>query len=272
MNDKDKILAKAIARLQVGGRSQFSECFDIFLDAMLNPFCNNPGTRSVKICRALLDSESLQQAFHDSADAFGAASEGYHDALGVVFTELITKGEHGQFFTPDHLCSMLSRIVAPPDNPTLYDPACGSGRMALAALRTAREGGTVEPVFDLNDISDTCARMALLNLLVNTATGRVTVGDALAGQPTTIYYIDRLIGFNDQGGSLIISTFWHYTADTLESVNARRREWLRQCRKDGLFLFNQPRGGGIKEAEEKDYADNATPAVGEYNQLTLTLS
>lgn len=271
MTHADTIFANHVARLQVGGRAQFSECFANFLDLMLAKFCNNPGKHATELCHAVAQSSDLRQAFLDSADAFGIASEDYHDALGEVFMERITKGEHGQYFTPDHLCSLISRLTTSPDNPTLYDPACGSGRMALAAIRSAREGHTVEPVCHLNDLSDTCAKMALLNLLINTAAGKVTVGDALLDSPSSVvYHIDRLIGFNDKGGSLILSTYWHYTPETFASVNARRREWVKKCWADGFFLFNQPQGLSHEPAKPQDYPAEPV-STSKYNQLTLDL-
>ncbi|HSV87510.1 MAG TPA: N-6 DNA methylase, partial [Bacteroidales bacterium] len=64
---------------------------------------------------------------------------GMVDVLGAYFEEHISHGHNGQFFTPQHLCDMMARLM----NPTtplerILDPACGSGRMLMAIAKLTR--------------------------------------------------------------------------------------------------------------------------------------
>lgn len=68
MTHADTIFANQVARLQIGGLAQFSECFANFLDLMLAKFCNNPGKHATGLCHAVAKSSDLRQAFLDSAD------------------------------------------------------------------------------------------------------------------------------------------------------------------------------------------------------------
>jgi len=51
--------------------------------------------------------------------------------------EFVSHGEHGQYFTPQHVCDMMAQITNMDkdlsqynaiDRATANDPACGSGR------------------------------------------------------------------------------------------------------------------------------------------------
>lgn len=62
------------------------------------------------------------------------------DILGHIFTEEITRGENGQFFTPETVCQFMAQIMVPEPTEEVFtynDPCCGSGRMLLAMQKLA---------------------------------------------------------------------------------------------------------------------------------------
>ena len=74
-------------------------------------------------------------------EAFGALSLGAGnedgDPLGDVFMSAISFGEHGQYFTPYPLSSLMAAITMPElkDGQTILDPSCGSGVMISLILQ-----------------------------------------------------------------------------------------------------------------------------------------
>jgi type I restriction enzyme M protein len=103
--------------------------------------------------------------------------EGFRDALGDLFMELVSHGRNGQFFTPDNICEMMSRMIMPElqDGQTVLDPACGSARMLLAGAKRNRNA-----YFFGCDNDITCCKMAAINLLFNTMQGEIALMDSLS--------------------------------------------------------------------------------------------
>jgi len=92
----------------------------------------------------------------------------YSDLLGQFFTEHITMGHNGQFFTPDPVCNLMAKLVAAGEGGHINDPACGSGRMLLETARDYPNN-----YFFANDVHETCARMTALNFFLNGLRGEV---------------------------------------------------------------------------------------------------
>ena len=75
-------------------------------------------------------------------------NEPFHDPLGDIYMELASKGGKkmlGQFFTPFHLCQLLTKVTFDSKEIAerfqksgqltgINDPACGSGRTVLSIL------------------------------------------------------------------------------------------------------------------------------------------
>ena len=97
-------------------------------------------------------------------------NEPYSDLLGDYFTEHITRGQNGQFFTPQPICELMSRINASDitQGKRVYDPSCGSGRTLLSFAKHAPDN-----YFFGNDVSSTCAKMTTLNFFLNGLRGEV---------------------------------------------------------------------------------------------------
>ena len=95
----------------------------------------------------------------------------YGDLLGEYFTEHITKGQNGQFFTPTAVCELMASLQAEPntvENKSVADPACGSGRLLLAFAKSNPKN-----FFYGADNANTCAKMATLNFFLNGLRGEV---------------------------------------------------------------------------------------------------
>ena len=95
----------------------------------------------------------------------------YSDILGEYFTEHVTKGQNGQFFTPSGVCEMMALMQGKPGtikHKTIADPACGSGRLLLAFAKHNPNNW-----FYGTDNNNTCAKMSALNFFINGLRGEV---------------------------------------------------------------------------------------------------
>jgi hypothetical protein len=127
------------------------------------------------------------QAFHHLIGEI-EQSEGA-DCLGDIFESEITYGEHGQFFTPEPIARMMAEIIdAPsisePGRQTICDPACGSGRMLIAAHRRNPEAFKVGI-----DLDRRCAIMCALNMLFRGIEGDAYWGNTLSGEMYTSWMV-----------------------------------------------------------------------------------
>lgn len=112
-----------------------------------------------------------------------------NDELGEFYEQNIYRKGAAQYFTPPPICEFMARCqdekseIEKPLN--ILDPACGSGRMLLAASRTLGK----ENHFYGIDIDQQCARMTALNLFFNGLfKSEVMWGDALNASNFNISY------------------------------------------------------------------------------------
>lgn len=228
----DKAFANAIESMDCGRGRHLADLFDEFLDLALTMLCGNPNDRQKELWNQLKESPKRNDTFAAALQAYGeAAEQDYHDPLGDFFMENVSHGHNGQFFTPEHICEMMAKITNPMKE-TISDPCCGSGRLPLAGLREARSNG-VDPFIYANDISYTCARMTLMNLLFNSARGEVTCGDSLLLDYNrfTFFKIDRVLL-----GTRWVSTYWQYTLSDVDEVDKKRNEWMRMLLENGMWV------------------------------------
>lgn len=124
--------------------------------------------------------------------------EGFRDALGDLFMELVSGGRNGQFFTPDNVCEMMSQMTMPEvrNGENILDPSCGSARMLLAAGKRNRNAW-----FFGCDNDITCCKMAVINLLQNTLQGEIALMDSLSMEYTRSWEVSYR--YNSQlGGNM----------------------------------------------------------------------
>lgn len=105
-------------------------------------------------------------------------SEG-NDLLGTFFEQELSHGRNGQFFTPFHVCQMMSHMVKGEETKSVnvLDPSCGSGRMLLAFAMGSK---FMHGYYGI-DIDSRCVKITAINLFLNGLRGEVICADALAG-------------------------------------------------------------------------------------------
>ena len=99
----------------------------------------------------------------------------HNDVLGDAYEFLIkkfadtTNKKAGEFYTPRSVVRLMVDILAPQEGETVYDPACGTGGMLLAAVEHVREAGGDPRTFfgrlfaqEKNLTTSSVARMNLL--------------------------------------------------------------------------------------------------------------
>jgi type I restriction-modification system DNA methylase subunit len=148
------------------------------------------------------------QRYFRMLNAFGQLCENYTDALGDVFMNRISHGQNDQYFTPKHICELMALMTSSTEqNETIMDSACGSGRTLLAGLKIVRDKG-VEPLINGCDIDLLCCKMALLNMIVQTAQGEIWHGNMLTNEIWKIFRIERYL----LHGNWI--SIWHEATET----------------------------------------------------------
>lgn len=110
------------------------------------------------------------------------------DRIGQYFMEVVSHGEHWQFFTPDHIAHLcaettISKMTEEKKFPSYMDCACGSSRMLLQAQRIKRgkSYGT--------DIDRRCVLMSVFNHLFYGLIGCFTVWNALMNERREVFEV-----------------------------------------------------------------------------------
>lgn len=149
--------------------------FGDFIDFQLFFFCENPTEEEKNWFFS--ERSAKAEKYTQAMILFGDGSEGYNDILGEFFMCFISKGEKGQYYTPQCVCDLMAEIVGESKGEKICDPCCGSGRMLLSAAKRAEDSRKLS--YHANDIDIMCVKMTLLNLLINTLPGVLTHGDGL---------------------------------------------------------------------------------------------
>lgn len=135
----------------------------------------------------------MVEMFYTWADACDNGGEGFTDVLGDIFMEFVSHGRNGQFFTPQPICDMIAQMTfgEKQEGETVNDPACGSGRMLMAAAKINRR-----LKFYGADNDATCCKMAALNLIVNSMLGEIAYMNTLSLE---YYYSFHIKVYNIDG-------------------------------------------------------------------------
>ena len=115
------------------------------------------------------------------------------DLLGDLFEGAISRGQAGQFLTPEPICEAMARMTLPEEptgiegRKTVGDPCCGSGRLLIAAAE-------VQPHWHFvgQDIDLACVRMTAINLALRNRYGHVIWGNSLGIEQRLIYETGRV--------------------------------------------------------------------------------
>jgi type I restriction-modification system DNA methylase subunit len=121
----------------------------------------------------------------------GDLSKDFKDPLGELYMQAISNSHNGQYFTPTPVCEMISAMTinADPEKiETILDPACGSGRMLLAAAKINRNNE-----FYGAELDSTCCKMALINMLLNSLKGEIAHMNSLSNEFFTGYKVNTTL-------------------------------------------------------------------------------
>ena len=113
------------------------------------------------------------------------------DILGEVFHELKLHNQWvGQFFTPMNVCEMMARMIIgnakeeieKTGHFSISEPACGSGAMMIAAVRTLKSQHVeyqTQVYIEATDVDIRCIYMAYVQLSILGVAARVIHGNSL---------------------------------------------------------------------------------------------
>lgn len=123
----------------------------------------------------------LKDAFASLIYEMDNGGFGLKDVLGEYFTFEITRGENGQYFTPESICDLMANVVGV--EKTVFDPSCGSGRALLSAekVRRKKKGDNKCSYFGA-DIDFRCASMTAINLCLNGLYGESVQMNSLSNE------------------------------------------------------------------------------------------
>lgn len=177
-------------------RYSYGDVFDDFLDFSLYMLTHEKFKKPEQFARLdkkynKAEGEEFAKLFMQWTIAADNDGEGFYDALGDLFMDLISHGNNGQYFTPQNVCDMMAIMtmgdIATKDAPTICDPAGGSGRMILAAGKMNRNAKCY-----VADNTDTCCKMSVLNLTINSLRGEVACMNSLSMEHYHGWLIDRV--------------------------------------------------------------------------------
>ena len=165
------------------------------------------------------------QMFAEIVEAF--EQEGARDILGEIYMELEMYNKwHGQFFTPEHICRFMAKVV---DSDlaglierqgyiSACDPCCGGGALLIAFTHNCIEqkiNYQRDVLFVGQDIDPVVARMCYIQMSLLGMPGYVAIGNSLT-QPLTGHVLTPAANGNDIWYTpLYFHEIWHY-----------RRLWL----------------------------------------------
>jgi len=153
--------------------------FTEMLDSFLLPFKFCATKQEQEVHLAQLTSQPKQEELFSFLEELGECSQHFCDPLGEIFMQEVSKGHNGQFFTPEHICDMMAQITAVniKDGQSVFDPACGSGRMLLAVAKVNRH-----VVLYGADIDEVCVKMSVVNMLLQSLDGEITHMNTLTNE------------------------------------------------------------------------------------------
>jgi hypothetical protein len=152
------------------------------------------------------DEEMVRELATLHANALGglvhAMEETQEDVLGGVYEHYgLTSGHFAQYFTPGAESRAMVHMELPdadslreatPEDPFVIGDisGCGSGRLIVDSARRLRDLAPETPAVYLGyDKDPLCAKMAVLNFVLNDMTGYVLLGDALKLEARRVWFI-----------------------------------------------------------------------------------
>ena len=116
------------------------------------------------------------QAFASMVNDADNNWKGFKDPFGAYFEEHFSSKFKGQFFTPEPISDLMSKMAGQSTDRKIFDCCCGSGRLLLSHAKTNNRD---EHFYVGWDVSYVCCQMALINLCLNSMRGEIVWGDSL---------------------------------------------------------------------------------------------
>jgi len=152
------------------------------------------------------DEDAVDQLVSLHAEALGGLvlgmEESNEDILGGVYEHYgLTSDRFGQYFTPGPVSRSIAAMTISDDGElreaTLDDPlvigdisGCGSGRLLVNSAQRLRTVAPEVPAIFIGYEKDAlCAKMAVINFVLNDVIGYVLHGDALKLEPQKVWSI-----------------------------------------------------------------------------------
>ncbi len=175
--------------LDVSNRFDITRVFSDFLEVSICALsCGKKEDRYLEIIKRYQSEEvnRLADSFAVLVKEMDNSGNGLKDILGGFFTEHITRGHNGQFFTPEHITDLMTALVGfdTESSPRrVLDPACGSGRMLISSAKMERRLKHVNENFYYGaDLDRRCAMMTAINLCLNGLMGEVACMNSLSNE------------------------------------------------------------------------------------------
>ena len=116
-------------------------------------------------------------------------SDGYFDFFGTYYEEYILASNKasnkGQFYSPTEVCDLMAYAV-PQNKKTVYDPACGSGRMVLSYYSINHNFKFIG-----EDLDEMSCKMCVLNMYAHMITGAVNWINTLTREHYKTFIIEE---------------------------------------------------------------------------------
>jgi type I restriction-modification system DNA methylase subunit len=111
-------------------------------------------------------------------DVVSITRQSGQDILGQLYQDCISRGHHGQFFTPWNVVEMMVEMflcdLDTTESKRILDPCCGSGRFMMVAGKKSSNF-----VLCGRDIDARCVRMTVINMHALGLQAEVMRGDSL---------------------------------------------------------------------------------------------
>lgn len=165
---------------RISARVDASIVFNSFLDFSIQKISHNEIYLKYDYTESELDEFSNLYDYWVKLSKQEISKQECFDFFGTYYEEYILASDKasnkGQFFSPQSVCDLLA-YIAPLDKKTVYDPACGSGRMALSYWKINNKVNVI-----LEDLDEMACKMAVLNLYSHKIEGIVQWVNSLTRQ------------------------------------------------------------------------------------------
>lgn len=184
---------------RIGQRHDYGTVFDDYLTMMINFWANGEQEQwrddaLKKYSAAEKQEMNLMFQAHVRLMDKMVVTDGYswYDSLGEIYMTIISNWKAsgmGQFFTPDSVVNMMAAITFPglDDYSLIGEPACGSGRMILAA-----HARNTLCYYHATDLDSMCAKMTAINMCFHNMVGVVNQANTLSLEWYKGYIIERV--------------------------------------------------------------------------------